>query len=255
MEIGNQINEHQNESVVLGVDLDAALKRNKRVLIIDDDMDTVELLKRILRISDFDVASALSGSDAPRIAEQVNPDVILLDLMMPEVDGKQTFRNLRKITEAPVIVVSALSAKDTIVELLNLGSDDYISKPFNRDEIVARIRAVLRRSKQKTIFDGVSVPEINLTVNFSKREVSYQGKIVHLSPKEYDLVQLLAKNIPHVVHYQEIAEELWNEEEQVEYKNRIKYLVHLIRKKFLAIHPENEVIITVDRFGYRLFTE
>ncbi len=243
------------ESVGLGVDLDAALKRNKRVLIIDDDIDTVELLKRILRISDFDVASSLGGTDAARIAEQVNPDVILLDLMMPEMDGRQTFQSLRKITEAPVIVVSALSSKETVVELLNLGSDDYISKPFNRDEIIARIRAVLRRSKQKTIFDGVSIPDINLIVNFSKREVTYQGKIVHLSPKEYELVQLLAKNMPHVVQYQEIADELWNKEEQVEFKNRIKYLVHLIRKKFFAIHPENEVIITVDRFGYRLFTE
>jgi DNA-binding response OmpR family regulator len=120
--------------------------------------------------------------------------------------------------------------------------------------MVARINAVLRRSKQKPVFDGVSIPEIGLTINFSKREVQYQGEFVHLSPKEFMLIYLLAKNMPHVVHYQEIAEEIWGEEETV-VKNRIKYLVHLMRKKFLAINSNIEVIITVDRFGYRLRAE
>ncbi|MAT45121.1 MAG: hypothetical protein CL609_22555 [Anaerolineaceae bacterium] len=238
----------------VGIDLDLSLKRHKRVLIVDDDPDTVELIKRILRLSDFDVASARNGIEAPVIAEKIEPDVILLDLMMPEIDGKDTFRNLRKVSNAPIIIVSALSNKEMVVELLNLGSDDYLTKPFHRDEMVARINAVLRRSKQKAVFDGVSIPEIGLTINFSKREVQYQGEFVHLSPKEFMLIYLLAKNMPHVVHYQEIAEEIWGEEESV-VKNRIKYLVHLMRKKFLAINSDIEVIITVDRFGYRLRAE
>lgn len=238
----------------LGLDLDESLKRNKRVMIIDDDPDTVELLKQILRLADFDVASARNGIEAPVIAEKVEPDVILLDMMMPEIDGKETFRNLRKVTRAPIIVVSALSSKEMIVDLLNLGTDDYITKPFHRDEIVARINAVLRRSKQKSVFDGVSIPEIGFMISFSKREVQYNGTFVHLSPKEFSLVQLLAQNIPHVVQYDEIAQEIWGENKP-DIKNRIKYLVHLIRKKFSAINPDVEVIITVDRFGYRLRTE
>lgn len=238
----------------VGIDLDRTLNKNKRVLIIDDDPDTIELVKRMLRIADFDVASARNGVEAPIIAEKVEPDVILLDLMMPEIDGRDTFKNLRKITRAPVIVVSALSNKETIVELLNMGSDDYITKPFNRDEVIARINAVLRRSKQKSVFDGVSIPEIGLTVNFSKREVKYQGKFIHFSPKEFALIQLLAKNIPHVVQYEEIATEIWGESRN-DVKNRIKYIVHLMRRKFLSINPEIDVIITVDRFGYRLRTE
>ncbi len=239
------------ELTAVGVDLDRTLKRNKRVLIVDDDPDTIELVKRILRIADFDVASARNGIEAPVIAEKVEPDVILLDLMMPEIDGRDTFKNLRKITRAPVIIVSALSHKETIVELLNLGSDDYITKPFNRDEVIARINAVLRRSKQKSVFDGVSIPDIGLTINFSKREVKYQGKFIHFSPKEFSLIQLLAKNLPHVVQYDEIAEEIWGDD-QNDVKNRIKYIVHLMRKKFLAINPDIDVIVTVDRFGYRL---
>jgi DNA-binding response OmpR family regulator len=167
------------------------------------------------------------------------------------VDGKETFRSLRKVSNAPVIVVSALSTKDMVVDLLNLGSDDYVTKPFHRDEIIARIHAVLRRSKQKSVVDAVSLPEIGFTINFSNREVRFQGKFVHLSPKEFTLLQLLAKRRPHVVHYNEIAMEIWGNDD-LTVKNRIKYLVHLMRKKFLAIRSDVEIIITVDRFGYRL---
>jgi DNA-binding response OmpR family regulator len=237
-----------------GMDLDESLKKNKRILIIDDDADTVELLKRILRLADFDVASARNGLEAPTIAEKINPDVVLLDLMMPEMDGRDTLRNLRKVTKAPVIVVSALSSKETVVDLLNMGSDDYLTKPFHRDELIARIQAVLRRTHNKPLIDGVSIPEIGLIVNFSKREVQFQGVYVHLSPKEFDLLALITKRMPHVVHYHEMAEELWGEDEG-DVKNRIKYLVHLMRKKFIEIAPDIEVIITVDRFGYRIRTE
>ena len=131
----------------IGIDLDETLRRNKKVLIVDDDPDTVELIKRILRLSDFDVVSARNWLDAISIVEKIQPDIVLLDLMMPEVDGRATLKKLRDITQSPVIVVSAMNSKDNIVDLLNLGSDDYITKPFHRDELIARIHAVLRRSK------------------------------------------------------------------------------------------------------------
>ena len=235
----------------LGIDLDETLRRNKKVLIIDDDPDTVELIKRILRLSDFDVASARNGIDAIGIVEKIQPDIILLDLMMPEVDGKTTLKNLREETQAPIIIVSALNSKDDIVELLNLGSDDYITKPFHRDELIARIHAVLRRSKLLSVIDGISIQEIGFTINFSKREVHFQGEFVQLSPKEYELLELLVKQMPHVVKYKEIAIEIWGEYSNF-VKNRIKYLVHTIRNKFELIQPGIEVIVTADRVGYRI---
>jgi len=247
--ISNTRNELQTQT--LGIDLDETLRRNKKVLIIDDDPDTVELIKRILRLSDFDVASARGGIDAVGIVEKIQPDIILLDLMMPDVDGRTTLKNLREITNAPVIVVSALNNKDNIVELLNLGSDDYITKPFHRDELIARIHAVLRRAKLLPVIDGVSIQEIGFTINFSKREVSFQGEFVQLSPKEYELLELLVKQMPHVVKYKEIADEIWGEYSNF-VKNRIKYLVHTIRNKFEAIEPGIEVIVTADRVGYRI---
>ena len=136
--MAESFNRREIQTQNLGIDLDETLKRNKKVLIIDDDPDTIELMKRILRLADFDVASARTGSDAVTIAEKIQPDIILLDLMMPEVDGRLTLKNLRETTHAPVIVVSALVDKANIVDLLNRGSDDYITKPFHRDELVAR---------------------------------------------------------------------------------------------------------------------
>ncbi len=238
----------------VGVDLDETLRRNKKVLIVDDDADTIELIKRILRLSDFDVASARNGMDAISIVEKIQPDIILLDLMMPDIDGKTTLKNLREITQSPVIVVSALSSKDSIVDLLNSGSDDYVTKPFHRDELIARIHAVLRRSKLLSVIDGVSIPGIGLTINFSKREVNFQGQFVQLSPKEYELVEILTKNMPHIVKYKDISLEIWGENDKY-VKNRIKYLVHTIRNKFEEIKPGIEVIITADRVGYRIQTD
>lgn len=249
-----QIGKNEIQTQNVGVDLDETLRRNKKVLIIDDDPDTVELIKRILRLSDFDVASARNGIDAVSIVEMIQPDVILLDLMMPDIDGRTTLKNIREITQSPVIVVSALNSKDNIVDLLNLGSDDYITKPFHRDELIARIHAVLRRSKLLTVIDGVSIPETGLTINFSKREVDFQGQFVQLSPKEYELIEILIKNLPHIVKYKEIALEIWGENNNY-VKNRIKYLVHTIRKKLEDIKPGIEVIITADRVGYRIQTE
>lgn len=251
IEISNERKVNTSQSI--GIDLDQSLRNNKKVLIVDDDPDTVELVKRILRLAEFDVASARNGAEAIMITEQIKPDIILLDLLMPDIDGRETLKKLRQFSQAPVVILSALEAKDHVVDLLNLGSDDYITKPFHRDELVARMQAVLRRTKLLTVIDGVSIPEIALTVNFSKREVTFQGEFVQLSPKEFELIELISKKIPHIVKYDEIAIELWGENSKSS-KNRIKYLVHSIRRKLEEINSDVEVIINSSRIGYRIQT-
>jgi DNA-binding response OmpR family regulator len=251
IEISNERKVNTSQSI--GIDLDQSLRNNKKVLIVDDDPDTVELVKRILRLAEFDVASAINGAEAIMITEQIKPDIILLDLMMPDIDGRETLKKLRQFSQSPIVVLSALEEKDHVVDLLNLGSDDYITKPFHRDELVARMQAVLRRTKLLTVIDGVSIPEIGLTVNFSKREVTFQGEFVQLSPKEFELIELISKKIPHIVKYDEIAIELWGEKSKSS-KNRIKYLVHSIRRKLEEINSDVEVIINSSRIGYRIQT-
>ena len=189
-----------------------------------------------------------------QLLKKIVPDAILLDLMMPELDGQHTLLRLKEITNAPVIILSALTNKEIVVDLLNMGSDDYITKPFHREEMIARINAVISRTGNSTVVDGISIPEIGLVINFSKREVQFQGKIIHFSPKEFDLIQLLCQKIPGVVGYDEISQALWGKFDKSN-KNRIKYLIHVIRKKFYEINPEVEIILTIDRIGYRIRTE
>lgn len=238
----------------LGIDLDKQNQPNKRVLIIDDDADTVDLLKQILIKENFDVASSLSGIEIDLLVRKVNPDAILLDLMMPIVDGRETLQMIRTVSSAPVIVLSALSQKKDIVDLLNSGSDDYVTKPFDRAEIVARIKAQIRRAQTKPIFDGVSIPGIDLIFNFSKHEVVYQGIKMQFTPNEFSLIQILAQNMPNVVSYETIANQVWGRY-QAKSKNRIKYLIHHIRRKLLEVNAEHEIILTVDQVGYGIQTD
>jgi len=237
----------------LGIDLDTRHISNKRVLVVDDDVDTIDLIKQILILADFDVASAQSGTETMKILNRVKPDAILLDLMMPEMDGKTTLEQIRGVTNTPVLVVSAITNKEAIVDLLNSGSDDYITKPFDRAEMIARINAQIRRAHSNQFFDGVSIPELNLVLDFSRSEIFLDGIPVQLSPKELAIMQCLTQNIPNVVPYQQISQHVWGSY-QSKSKNRIKYLIYSIRKKFSAIDPKTEIITTVGRNGYRIRT-
>lgn len=250
--ISNNVIDLQAQNI--GIDLDETFQRNKKVLIVDDDPDTIDLIKRILRLSEFDVASARNGTDAIKFVTKIQPDIILLDLMMPDVSGWETLKNLREVTQVPIIIISALGDKNGVADLLNSGSDDYITKPFHREEMIARIRAVLRRSKLLMVKDSLSLPDIGLTINFLKREVFFQSQFVQLSPKEYELLELLCKHMPHIVKYRTMAEEIWGENNNY-VKNRIKYLVHTMRNKFIDIKSDVEVIVTIDRVGYRIHSD
>lgn len=240
--------------VALGADLDDLYaKQRPKVMVVEDEPDTVLLLKQILRTGGFDVFSAWNGREALEKTELLTPDLVMLDLMMPEMDGFETFRHLRKNSNVPVIVVSALNSKDTIVQCLRMGADDYLTKPFYKDEVVARVHAVLRRTGQRSEETKLTVSGLDLTLNFQTREVHYQGKSIELTGKEFAVLAVLAKNAPAVVHYQTIARSVWGKDFE-RARQRIKYLIFLLRKKFSEVNPEVEVIINVDRLGYKLQT-
>ena len=240
--------------VALGADLDDLYaKQRPKVMVVEDEPDTVLLLKQILRTGGFDVFSAWNGREALEKTELLTPDLVVLDLMMPEMDGFETFRHLRKIGNVPVIVVSALNSKDTIVQCLRMGADDFLTNPFYKDEVVARVHAVLRRTGKRNEETRLSVAGIDLTLNFQTREVHYQGQAIELTGKEFAVLASLAKNAPAVVHYQTIARSVWGKDFE-RARQRIKYLIFLLRKKFAEVTPEVEVILNVDRLGYKLQT-
>ena len=137
-----------NENQIPGVDLDEInTAARQTILVVEDEPDTVFLLKQILRMAGYNVLGAYNGYEAVQKCNENHPDLILLDLMMPEMDGWQTYQFLRQTTDVPVVIVSAIHNKDDVVRALRQGVDDYLTKPFVNAEVIARVQAVLRRAQ------------------------------------------------------------------------------------------------------------
>ncbi len=238
-----------------GVDLDAVRSKPSanRALIIDDDPDTVDLIKIIFRNAGMDVIGAYNGPEAIEKCADLQPHVILLDLMMPGMDGWETYDRLRRMTDAPVIVVSADTKKDHVVRGLDLGFDDYVTKPFYAPELVARVKSVMRRVEKVTPATFREFPEIGLTIDLESQEVKLNGKDIHLSVREFSVLNVLARKAPRLVRYDEIANEVWGDDSD-KIRNRIKYLIYLLRQK-LEIDPDRpQLILNREGLGYLLYT-
>jgi len=247
----------QTESAaeMLGIDLDdlPSSAKRRRVLIIDDDPDMVQLLKLTVRSAGMDVTGALNANDALAKCVRNPPDILLLDLMMPEVDGWETLKRLRKVTDAPVVVVSAKTAKDEIVEGLDTGADDYITKPFYPPELVSRVKAFLRRARTSPPAATMDFPGIQLSLDTSTRQVKYHEQLVDLSAKEFAVLFVLARSAPKPVRYETVAVEVWGDYAP-KIRKRVKWIVHNLRRKLQAESPEHELIENRVGFGYQLNT-
>lgn len=238
-----------------GIDLDSLASRNqKRVLVVDDEPDTIMLLKHLLIQHGFNVSGAASGRECLKKIDEISPDLVLLDIMMPEMDGMETLLEIRKTSRVPVIIVSAVDQKGQIVTALESGVDDYITKPFNNAEVIARVNAVLRRTAPSAERNILSFPDVGLEVNLSTYEVIYKSRHMELTGKMFEVFSLLARNAPKVVTYQEISESVWGEN-SLAVRNRLKYLVYLLRQEFQKVDPEINIIENIDRLGYKLVTE
>jgi DNA-binding response OmpR family regulator len=240
---------------VMGRDLDEMSSTDRqKVLVVEDEPDTVLLLKNILRLAGFDVLSSPNGRDALRKYKDLSPDIILLDLMMPDMDGWETLRYLREMSDVPVIIISAIGSKDDIVKALKTGVDDYLTKPFFNAEVVARIQAVMRRAGKQHPMTRLVFPRVNLTIDLTAQEVTYNGQLIHLTPKEFAVLSVLARQAPAIVGYTKISTAVWGEDTE-EARKRTKYLIYLLRRKFESISTEFDLIQNIDRLGYKLQTE
>jgi len=225
-----------------------------RVLVVEDEAATRELLRRVLEAEGWTVAEAENGRAAlERVAEQ-RPDLILLDLMMPDMDGWETYDNIRQMTDVPVIVVSADTKKENVVRGLNNGFDDYVTKPFFPPELVARVNTVLRRAGGSQQVTKRMYPEIDMTVDFETHEVTLRGRDVHLSSREFALLEVLARKAPRLVRYEEIATTIWDKD-SYKVRNRIKYLIYLLRQKIEIDPNDPKLVINREGIGYQLDTQ
>jgi two-component system KDP operon response regulator KdpE len=221
-----------------------------RVLVVDDEVEMQRALKTGLSYHEFDVRAVGSGEEALREAAAWRPDVILLDLGLPGMDGFATLRALRPATRAAVIVVSVMPGERDKVRALDLGADDYVVKPFGTEELVARIRAVLRR--QADVLSGEPIVRSGeLEIDLARRSVTVNGRAVRLTPTEYELLRYLALHAGKPVTHSTLLRQVWGEY-AVGDKYNTRYVVAQIRKK-LGDDPANpKYIVNEPGVGYRL---
>jgi two-component system KDP operon response regulator KdpE len=173
---------------------------------------------------------------------------------MPDMDGWETYDNIRQMTDAPVIVVSADTKKENVVRGLNSGFDDYVTKPFFPPELVARVNTVLRRTGRSRPVTRRVYPEIEMSIDFETHEVNLHGEDVHLSSREFALLEVLAVKAPRLVRYEEIAIKIWDKDDY-KVRNRIKYLIYLLRQKIEIDPNDPQLIINREGLGYQLYTK
>ena len=235
-----------------GLDLDQVqeLRDQHVAMIVDDDADTVTLLKIVLKNGGFNVVGANDGHEALSKCAESHPDVILLDLMMPKMDGWTTMSQLKHLTDAPVIIISAIIDDDAVVRALNSGAVDYVRKPFSAQEVVARARNALR---DQTLAERRSVlvfPDWELIIDLEAHQVTQYDQNVRLSPLEFSVLKSLAVQSPKPVAYDALTEEVWGENTP-QVKKRLKWVVYLLRQKLEADPSQPQLIVNHTNFGYQ----
>lgn len=182
---------------------------NNKVLIVDDDEHIVELIKLYMDKEGFDTVTANNGKKAVELFKSEAPAIVILDVMMPEMDGWQVCREIRRVSNIPIIMLTAKGETFDKVLGLELGADDYMVKPFEPKELLARVKAVLRRSDTKESNAEKEIVFSNLTINLSNYELKINGNIVEVPPKELELLYFLASNPNRVFTREQLLEEVW----------------------------------------------
>jgi two-component system KDP operon response regulator KdpE len=223
----------------------------QRILVVDDEPQITRVLRRSLTTHGYDVRVAADGLAALQTFGDWPPDLVVTDLAMPHTDGLQLCRNLRAISQVPIIVLSVRGEERTKVQALDAGADDYVTKPFGMDELLARIRAALRRAAAAKTEEAAPVLEVgDFRVDLEDRSVAVKGSEVHLTPKEYDLMVYLVSHPGKVLTHRTLLTSIWGGEsaEQTEY---LRVFVGQLRKKIEPEPAAPRYILTEPWIGYR----
>jgi DNA-binding response OmpR family regulator len=224
-----------------------------RVLVVDDDEDIRILLRELLERAGFSVDEAEDGRTALRRFHATPPALVILDVTMPELDGYQTLERIRDLSDAPVLMLTARSQELEKVRGLSAGADDYVAKPFGRQELLARVHALLRRSGGKTeVLEAYS--DDFLEVDFAQRQVTVRGQQVQPTPLEFKLLAAFVRNPDQVLSRDQLLELVWGDPYGVS-GDQVKLYVGYLRRKLLPDAPGEVPIETVRGFGYRYRTE
>lgn len=222
----------------------------EKILIIEDNQDVNLLLSKVINQANYETKSVFTGIDGLNEIKNNSYDLILLDIMLPYKSGDEILREVREFSDIPIIIISAKDTVNLKVDLLKLGADDYITKPFDIDEVVARIETNLRRYK-KIITTNNVLKFKDLTLDCDSKIVKLNGSLVSLTAKEYSILELLMKNKNKVFSKSNLYEIIWDCEYLGDDKT-IKTHLSNLRNKLKEINPHEEYIETVWGLGYRL---
>jgi len=232
---------------------DQRIADHRRILIVDDEPQITRVLRTSLDAHGYDLRVANDGDTALQIARDWTPDLMITDLSMPVMDGLELCRRFRRNSNAPIIVLSVKGEERTKVQALDAGADDYVTKPFGINELLARVRANLRRAPQEESSPGV-IEEGHFRIDLDAHVVSVRDSEVKLTPKEFDLLVYLARNSHKVVTHRKLLSAVWgaNSAEQPEY---LRVFIGQLRKK-IETHPGTaSYILTEPWVGYRFEPE
>jgi two-component system, OmpR family, KDP operon response regulator KdpE len=230
------------------------MTREPRVLLVDDEVSIQRTLAPLLRSRGYTVDVTGLGEDAIRRMTEHPPDLIVLDLGLPDLEGVEVCRRIRSISAVPIIVLSARSGETDKVGALDIGADDYVTKPFGPDELLARIRVALRREFSVEDTETGQVQRGGITIDYDRRRVVREGEEIKLTPKEFDLVSLLARNADRVMTHRAILKAVWGPH-AVDHPEHLWVLVGQLRKK-IEIDPANpRYLVSEPWVGYRFSSD
>ncbi|MGZ3617086.1 MAG: response regulator, partial [Ktedonobacteraceae bacterium] len=229
-------------------------KSGAHILVVDDEIEIVRALRRSLTAHGYKVFTASSGEEAFELTSRHRPDLILLDLLLPGMSGLDVCRRMRAESNIPIIVLSVKGTEHDKVEALDQGADDYVSKPFGMDEVLARVRVALRHVANTHVGTEPNYCAGSLQVDFALRRVQLHGQDVQLTPTEYDLLKVFIAHRGKILTRQMILKEVWGPEMHARTHSLHVYVAQLRRK--IEQTPENpHFIITIPGVGYRFNDE
>jgi two-component system KDP operon response regulator KdpE len=223
-----------------------------RVLVVDDEPQIVRALVINLKARKYEVDAAPDGRTALELAASRHPDVVVLDLGLPDMDGVEVIRGLRGWTRVPILVLSARHSSDEKVQALDAGADDYVTKPFGMDELLARLRAAVRRAEPVgTGEDEVTTVETDeFTVDLAAKKVNRRGRDVRLTPTEWHLLEVLVRNTGRLVSQKQLLQEVWGPSYGTE-TNYLRVYMAQLRRKLEADPSHPKHFVTEPGMGYR----
>lgn len=226
------------------------MSESKRILVVDDEAQITRVMRRSLTTHRYDVRVAADGEAALELFHDWSPDLVITDLSMPGMSGLELCRRLRKSSDIPIIVLSVRGEERVKVEALDAGADDYVTKPFGMDELLARVRAALRRAPAETDAGETVIEAGDFRVDQQARSVSVRNGEVHLTPKEFDLLVYLVRHPGKVLTHRTLLGAVWGGDavDQTEY---LRVFIGQLRKKIEPDHTAPRYILTEPWIGYR----